>query len=68
MKFKNKIIAILNEYYDLNSKRRFELENLVGDMEDVMNLSEYQKLVERREELIQVIEAIESADFPEIEI
>lgn len=63
MKLQNKLLAVLNDYYSLINERKFELENIVNDMEEVESLGIYQKLLDSRLEVDELIKAVEKYDF-----
>lgn len=66
MKLQNKLLAVLNDYYSLINERKFELENIVNDMEEVESLSIYQKLLDSRLEVDELIKAVEKYDFSRV--
>ena len=66
MKLQNKLLAVLNDYYSLINERKYELENIVGDMEEVESLSIYQRLLDSRLEVDELIKAVEKYDFSRV--
>lgn len=51
---------MLRQYLDVINWKKFQMEVLVNDIETVEQLGEYQKLLEERELIVDMLELLES--------